>query len=171
LSVPGPVPVPVVFDVSVLVLAIAAGESPFRSWPSPPPASGNPSADCLGVVNDAAEFALWLSPHILVNTGRVLASVLKMPDDEIDEYLAVLAEVAEASGGGLTDPPPEVAGDCPDWEDNRVLDLALAVGAFQVVSADADLTTMSPWRGRPVVDPARFASLVDASRRSRRRRR
>jgi len=160
----------VVFDVNVLVLAIAAGESPFRSWPSPPPTSGNPSADCLGVVNDAGEFALWLSPHILVNTGRVLASVLKMPENEIDEYLVVLAEVAEASGAGIAD-PPQVVGDCPDWEDNRVLDLALAIGAFLVVSADADLTTMSPWRGRPVIEPGQFASLVDASRRSRRRRR
>lgn len=170
MSVPGPAPVPVVFDVNVLVLAIAAGESPFRSWPSPPPTSGNPSADCLGVVNDAAEFALWLSPHILVNTGRVLASVVKMPDDEVDEYLAVLVEIAEASGGGVVD-PPQVVGDCPDWEDNRVLDLALEVGAFLLVSADADLTTMSPWRGRPVIEPSQFAALVDASRRSRRRRR
>jgi predicted nucleic acid-binding protein len=164
------VPVPVVFDVNVLVLAIAAGESPFRSWPSPPPTSGNPSADCLGVVNDAAEFALWLSPHILVNTGRVLASVLKMPEDEIDEYLEVLAEIAGASGGGIID-PPQVVGDCQDWEDNRVLDLAMAGGAFLVVSADADLTTLSPWRGRPIIEPAQFASLVDASRRTRRRRR
>ena len=83
---------------------------------------------------------LWLSPHILVNTGRVLATVLKMPDDEIDEYLRCSAEMAEASGGGITD-PPQVVGDCPDWEDNRVLDLAAAVGAFLIVSADADLTT------------------------------
>lgn len=81
-------------------------------------------ASCIGIVNDAAEFALWLSPHILINTGRVLASVLKMPEGEIDEYLAV--------------------------------------------PADADLTTMLPWRGRPVIEPAQFASLVDASRRSRR---
>ena len=69
MSVPGPAAMPVVFDVNVLVLAVAVGESPFRSWPSPPPMSGNPSADCLGVVNDAAEFALWLSPHILANTA------------------------------------------------------------------------------------------------------
>ncbi len=161
---------PVVFDVNVLVLAIAAGESPFRSWPSPPPTSGNPSGDCLGVVNDAAEFALWLSPHILVNTGRVLATVLKMPEDEIDEYLQVLGEIAEASGGGITD-PPQVVDECQDWEDNRVLDLAAAVGSFLIVSADADLTTMSPWRGRPIIEPSQFASLVDGSRRARRRQR
>jgi hypothetical protein len=96
--------------------------------------------------------------------------VLKTPDDEVDEYLQVLIEIAEASGGGITD-PPQAAGDCPDWEDNWVLDLAAAVRAFLVVSADVDLTSMSPWRGRPVIEPPQFASMVDASRRARRRRR
>src|SRR5215467_11970528 len=38
-------------------------------------------------------------PHILVNAGRVLATVLKMPEDEIDEYLQVLGEIAGASRG------------------------------------------------------------------------
>lgn len=61
----------------------------------------------------AAEFALWLSPHILANTGRVLATVLKTPDEEVDAYLQVLAEMTEASGGGITD-PPQTVGDCPD---------------------------------------------------------
>jgi hypothetical protein len=28
--------------------------------------------------------------------------VLKTPDDEVDEYLRALAEMAEASGGGIT---------------------------------------------------------------------
>jgi hypothetical protein len=87
--------------------------------------------------------ALWLSPHILANTGRVLATVLKTPDDEVDECLQVLVEIAEASGGGITD-PPQTVGDCPDWEDNRILDLAAAVGAFVNVSADVDLTSRSP---------------------------
>ncbi len=45
-----------------------------------------------------------------------------------------------------------------------------AVGAFLIVSADADLTSMSPWRGRPIIEPSQFASPVDASRRARRRR-
>jgi hypothetical protein len=50
--------------------------------------------------------------------------------EEIDEYLQVLAEMAEASGGGGIADPPQTVGDCADWEDNRVLDLAAAVGAF-----------------------------------------
>lgn len=169
MNLPGPVPVPVVFDVNILVLAVAAGESPFRSWPSPPPTSENPSADCLGVINDAAEFALWPSPHILTNTGRVLSMVLKTPDDEVDAYLQVLAEMADASGGGIAD-PPQTVGDCRDWEHNRILDLAAAVGAFLIVSADTDLTSLSPWRGRPIIEPSQFVSLVDGARRARRRR-
>ena len=70
MTLPGPVATPVVFDVNVLVQAIASGNSPYLSWPSPPPTSGNPFADSLGIINDAAEFALWLSPHILDNTIR-----------------------------------------------------------------------------------------------------
>ena len=99
-----------------------------------------------------------------------IAAVLKTPDEEVDDYLQVLAEMAEASGGGISD-PPQTVGDCPDWEDNRILDLAAAVGAFLIDSADADLTSMSPWRGRPIIEPQQFASMVDASRRARRRRR
>lgn len=92
------VPTVVVFDVNVLVSAAASGNSPFRSWPSPPPVSGNPSADCLGVVVDAAEFALWLSPHILTNVDRVLAELFKWAQPEIDAYLtAVVAGIRHAA--------------------------------------------------------------------------
>ena len=77
--------------------------------------------------------------------------------------------MADASGGGLID-PPQAVDDCKGWEDNRILDLALEVGAFMIVSGDADLTSMSPWRSRPIIEPRQFTSLVDASRRARRRR-
>jgi predicted nucleic acid-binding protein len=75
--------------------------------------------------------------------------------------------------------------DCSDWEDNRVLDLVVEVGALLVVSAgvrqigsagvrqigsaDADLTSMSPWRGTPILHPREFVAKVDAMRRHRRR--
>ena len=59
--------------------------------------------------------------------------------------------------------------DCADCEDNRILELALDTGAILVVSNDADLTSMSPWRGIPVLRPREFASRVDAMRRTMRR--
>lgn len=72
-----PAPTAVVYDVNVLVTAAAGGNSPFWSWPSPPPASGNSCADCVGIVDAAAEFALWLSPHILANIKRALEDLFK----------------------------------------------------------------------------------------------
>jgi predicted nucleic acid-binding protein len=158
----------VVFDVNVLVQAIASGNSPYLSWPSPPPTSGNPFADCLGVINDAAEFALWLSPHILDNTVRVLGSVVGTPKEEADDYRDILGEMAEASDGGVTSPPRTVH-DCPDHEDNLVLDLVADVGALVLVSEDTDLTAMSPWRGVPVLRAREFVGRVDAMRRHRHR--
>jgi len=165
------VPTVVVFDVNVLVSAAASGNSPFRSWPSPPPVSGNPSADCLGVVVDAAEFALWLSPHILTNVDRVLAELFKWAQPEIDAYLTAVVAAAEHSGGGLALDMPRTVSECADHEDNLILDLAAEVGAFIVGSNDTDLLSMSPWRGTPIIEPSAFASKVDAMRRHSRRRR
>jgi predicted nucleic acid-binding protein len=61
--------------------------------------------------------------------------------------------------------------DCRDFEDNLILDLAVETGAFLVVSEDSDLTSMSPWRGTPILRPKEFAARVDALRRHQRRRR
>jgi predicted nucleic acid-binding protein len=168
-TLPGPVPTPVVFDVIVLVQAIASGNSSYISWPSPPPTSGNPFADCSGIMNDAAEFALWLSPHILDNTIRVLMTVVGTPKEEADDYKDILVEIADASGGG-TLTPSRTAHDCGDHEDNLVLDLAAEVSAFLLVSEDADLTSMSPWRGVPILRGAEFTARVDAMRRHQGRR-
>lgn len=154
----------------MLVGAVVGGNSPFRSWPSPPPTSDNPFADSVGIVNDAREFGLWLSEHLLVNTVRVLTE----PEgfgwglEVAEEYVGVLVEVAEASGGGELEPAVPVS-DCPDHEDNRVLELALACAADLIVSDDAHLTHMSPWRGIPILRPKEFASRVDAARRATRR--
>ena len=40
------------------------------------------------------------------------------------------------------------AHDCPGHEDNLIFDLAAEVGALLIVSNDADLLSMSPWRRR-----------------------
>jgi predicted nucleic acid-binding protein len=164
-----PAPAAVVYDVNVLVTAAASGNSPFRSWPSPPPVSGNASADCLGIVVDAAEFALWLSPHITSNMARVLAEVFTWDRPRIDAYLSAVVAAAEHSGGGVVAEVPRTVHDCPDYEDNMILDLAAEVGALIIVSNDTDLLSLSPWRGTPIIDPSAFAAKVDAMRRHARR--
>lgn len=160
----------VVYDVHVLVTAVAGGNSPFRSWPSPPPVTDNPSADCLGIANDAREFSLLLSEHILTNAARVLSEGLGWDAEHIEDYLSVLVDIARASGGDVLTPTSRI-GDCPDFEDNRILELALDGGASLIVSDDTDLTAMSPWRAIPILRPREFASRVDVIRRQARRRR
>jgi hypothetical protein len=135
------VPAPIVYDINVLVTAAATGNSPFRSWPSPPPVSGNASADCGGVANDAAEFSLWLSPHIMRNIDRILSELFKWELAQIDAYLTALVAIAQHSGGEV------------------------------IVSNDVDLISMSPWRGTPIVTPEVFRQKVDGMRRHARRRR
>ena len=147
--------------------AVAGGNSPFRSWPSPPPVSDNAFADCLGIVNDAREFALWLSEHILINLVRALVDGYAWALEMAEEYAGLLVEIAEASEGGVVTPAVTVT-DCPDHEDNRILECALAANADLVVSEDVHLTAMSPWRGIPIVRPREFASRVDAARRASR---
>jgi len=165
------VPTAVVYDVNVLVTAVASGNSPFRSWPSPPPTSGNACADCVGIIVDAVEFGLWLSPHILGDIRRVMEDLFKWEPSQVDTYLVVISQAAEHSGGGLLVDVPRTVHDCPDHEDNLVLDLATEVGAMLVVSNDTDLLSMSPWRGTPIITPTAFAAKVDAMRRHVRRRR
>lgn len=162
---------PVTVDVNVFVGAVAGGNDAFRSWPSPPPVRGNLAANVVGILNDAREFSLYISEHILTNVVRVLAG--PAPDgygwdvERAGEYVELLVEIAETSGGGLVE-PQVVVSDCADYEDNRVLECAAASGSVLIVSDDTDLTSMSPWRGTPVLTAGEFVKRTDAMRRSRR---
>jgi predicted nucleic acid-binding protein len=78
---------------------------------------------------------------------------------------------AEHSGGRIVADVPGIVHDCPDHEDNLILDLAGEVGALLIVSNDTELLSMSPWRGTPIIGSAAFSAKVDAMRRHARRRR
>jgi predicted nucleic acid-binding protein len=108
---------------------------------------------------------------VLINVVRVLTSQQGFDWDAgaAEAYAKLLVEIVEASGGDVVEPDVRVT-DCEDYEDNRILELALAAGADLVVSDDDHLTSMSPWRGIPIVGPREFASRVDAARRAVRRR-
>lgn len=162
---------PVVVDVNVFVAAVTGGRDDFHSWPSPPPIRGNLAANVVGILNDGREFSLFVSEHILVNVVRVLGGT--PPDGygwdaaHAEEYVTLLVEIAEASGGGVL-VPVETITDCPDHEDNRILECAAAAGAVLVISDDSDLLTMSPWHGTAVVTSAEFVKRTDVMRRGRR---
>lgn len=160
-----PTKTPIVYDVNVLVDAYLQNPDPY-DWPRLPPKTRAAAADCVGVTDQNAGFSLWLSPHILNNTRRVLINKERISEYRADEYLDVLEEIAIASGGDVIEPQPapeEKVLDCTDHEDNYILDLAHLAGAELVVSNDADLTSMSGWRGTPILQPRRFTSHIDGA--------
>lgn len=67
-----------------------------------------------------------------------------------DEVLALLDEFA------VFFEPTEAVSDCRDPKDDKVLELALASGAERIVSSDADLLVLHPWRGVRVLRPADY---------------
>jgi hypothetical protein len=162
----------VTVDVNVFVAAVAGGNDPFHSWPSPPPFRGNLAANVVGILNDAREYSLFVSEHILANVVCVWCgappSGYGWDGEHAEEYVRLIVEIAEASGGGVIE-PGETIGDCPDFEDNRILECAAASGSVLIVSDDTDLLAMSPWRGVPVLTAADFVKRTDAMRRGRRR--
>lgn len=50
--------------------------------------------------------------------------------------------------------------DCRDAKDDKYLELALAAGAAVIVTGDADLLVLHPWRGVNIIQAARY--LADA---------
>jgi predicted nucleic acid-binding protein len=60
--------------------------------------------------------------------------------------------------------------DCPDYDENRILGLALASSSVLSVSSDAHLLEMSPWQGIAIIRPEELVSRVDAMRCASRRR-
>lgn len=164
--------VPVVVDVNVLLAAVIAGgeQAAFESFPSPPPLRGDPNANAVGILNDAREAALWLSPPILDAVRRVLTdAAFGWTRANADRYCLLLERIAARSGGGVIRPAIRVS-DCRDWEDSRILELAAAAGALIIVSNDDDLQRLSPWRGIPVLSAPDFVGRIDAVRRTEQRR-
>lgn len=52
--------------------------------------------------------------------------------------------------------PSERVTDCRDSKDDKYLELALASGAGVIVSGDADLLALHPWRGVRILRPAEY---------------
>lgn len=52
--------------------------------------------------------------------------------------------------------PAERVTDCRDDKDNKYLELALASGADVIVTGDADLLVLHPWRGVRILRPADY---------------
>jgi uncharacterized protein len=52
---------------------------------------------------------------------------------------------------------------CRDPKDDKFLELAMSGGADVIVSGDADLLVLNPFRGIPIVPPATFVRDTEQS--------
>ena len=155
----------VVFDINVLVNALVGPESTFPLIVAIPPSTVNAAADCLSIMFDAEEFRLYLSPHILTNTVRVLG-LLGLSDALAKDYVEAVLDIVAESGGQVINPSRTVF-EVDDYEDNLVLDLVVATDSLILVTDDTDLTELNPWNGRLVLRPRDFVDRVVQSRRGR----
>ncbi len=67
-----------------------------------------------------------------------------------DEVLAFL------DGFGVFFAPTIAVTDCSDPKDDKYLELALAAGAHTIISGDAHLLVLHPWRGVRILRPAEY---------------
>lgn len=131
----------------------------------------HPALHVLGVVRDGTETGedpgLAVSDHILLMVVRALRRS-GWPNDAIRAYATAIRDLAERSVGGYYRDVPRTQYDCPDPEDNLILDLAAFADADLVVTNDTDLLQLGRihgWKGRPIIDPERFAALADGAAR------
>ena len=59
--------------------------------------------------------------------------------------------------------PSERVTDCRDKKDDKYLELALAAGAWAIVSGDADLLVLHPWRGVHILRPAEYLAVTSGA--------
>ena len=57
--------------------------------------------------------------------------------------------------------PSQRVADCRDKKDDKYLELALAAGAWAIVSGDADLLVLHPWRGVRILRPADYLAEAE----------
>jgi hypothetical protein len=140
--------------------------------PSLPPRTVHPTLHLLGVVRDGTDTGegpgLAVSDHILLMVVHALRHH-QWPIPAIRAYAYAIRALAERSAGGYYTDVPRTQHDCPDPEDNLILDLAAFADADLIVTNDSDLLQLGrvhAWKGRPIIDPNRFAALADGAARS-----
>jgi putative PIN family toxin of toxin-antitoxin system len=104
-------------------------------------------------------FRLCLSSAMLDELHDVLARPkfrrLGASVESIALFLALIEEVATVVV------PDRRVTDCRDPADNMVLEAALAGSAEAIVTGDADLLALDPWRGIAILSPAAFVARFD----------
>ena len=153
----------VVFDINVYVDAISHSNSTFPYLSSVPPKTSNAAADCLSLALDDEDFKLFVSPHILLNTARLLKDEMGIESKRVEAILTGFTEIVHCTQGSVVD-PKRTNHDQKDFEDNLVLDLVRETESLILVTSDAELLKQNPWNGRLILSPWRFVEQIVRAR-------
>jgi uncharacterized protein len=102
---------------------------------------------------EAGLFELAVSLPIRTEVERVLRSKFRWPPPRVHEAARHLWSLATT-----VSPSPTVA-DCSDPDDNRVLECAMEASALAIVTGDAHLLELHPYRGIAILTPKEFLEL------------
>ena len=108
---------------------------------------------------------------IVLDTSALVSAAMdrgSVPDRAVPHALASdRVAVSEATMSKLLDTfaifftPTVSVTDCRDAKDSKYLELALAAGATTIVTGDADLLVLHPWRGVRIRPPAAYLAEVE----------
>lgn len=153
----------VVFDVNIYVDAISHASSKFPYLSSLPPKTENSAADCLSLALDDEDFELYISPHILLNTAKVLRDEIGVAPKRVEAILTAFTEIVHCTQGSIVD-PKRMNHDQKDFEDNLVLDLVRETESLILVTSDNELLRQNPWNGRLILRPNKFVEQIMRAR-------
>ncbi len=101
------------------------------------------------------QFHLFVSPFILQEFERVLVRKLAVPKGEARDAIRLVSEAADV----ILLPPKLDAPICRDSNDDNVLACSLAAETDYLVTGDADLLDLRPFRNTLIISPRDFESL------------
>lgn len=139
-------PARVVFDTDILVGASTHDVGVWRRYPTIPPISPSPYADCIGIVADplVEDWALWASEKILEFVAADLIGSHHWEHRLAMSFVHRIADVCEASGGGVIAPRTALGPAAPERV-RHVWGTAIGVGAVVVVSDSQAVIEHAPW--------------------------
>ncbi|MEX0658250.1 MAG: hypothetical protein WD080_03870 [Egibacteraceae bacterium] len=159
----------VVFDAQLLIAATAYAGASWLDWPDVPPVTNNPEQDCLALVASAPRYgdvSLILSRGLLTQVQAALADDVGLLQRDIDDYIMAVLTLANASGGGVEDDPPDSGtGHAP----HVAVPLELARRGRLLVAEHRDVGDLGPFWGPeqvPILTARDFSGRVDAARRA-----
>ena len=109
------------------------------------------------IVNLAIEQKItnFTSPEMLNELAKVLREKFKVPEDKIEEQVALVAKYSQ-----ITEPKIKVKAIKEDPSDDKILECALSCNADYIVSGNWHLLELKTYKGVKIIKPKEFLDLV-----------